>query len=555
MIRYLGIRDLAIVDALDIEFEHGFNVLTGETGAGKSIIIGALGLLVGERGSGDLVRTGTTRALVQAVFEDEEATETIVRREIPARGRGRIFLNDALSTAAALRALAGRLVDIHGQHEHQALLDPRSHSGLLDAYVGLESAAAEVAAAHARWQDAKARVEAERVDAGELAARVEFLEFQLGEIDRVAPRSGEDELLRNERSRLANADRLKTLAGGAYATLYERDDSVMSSLGAVWRQLDELAALDSALTEQAAARDAVVPLLEDLAHTLRSYAAAVEVSPDKLADVEARLADIERLVRKYGGSLDAVLERRRTMAAEVEDLADGGKRRTALEADAVKAREAYLAAARALSVRRVEGARQLAPALGAELRHLAMPDGHVAVRVDTDLPEGRWSSRGTDRVELFLSANPGEDARPLSRVASGGELSRVMLALKTLATTDAAGKTLVFDEIDAGIGGRAADRVGERLRALGARYQVLCVTHAPQLAAHATAHFRVSKRVDGGRTRTVVERLTQAERVAELARLMTGSDSSTALASAAELLEAGRTPAVAVPASGAGGGE
>ena len=206
-----------------------------------------------------------------------------------------------------------------------------------------------------RWQDAKARVEAERVDAGELAARVEFLEFQLGEIDRVAPLSGEDELLRNERSRLANADRLKTLAGGAYATLYERDDSVMSSLGAVWRQLDELAALDSALTEQAAARDAVVPLLEDLAHTLRSYAAAVEVSPDKLADVEARLADIERLVRKYGGSLDAVLERRRTMAAEVEDLADGGKRRTALEADAVKAREAYLAAARALSVRRVEG--------------------------------------------------------------------------------------------------------------------------------------------------------------------------------------------------------
>ena len=550
MIRFLSIRDLAIVDAVDIELDHGFNVLTGETGAGKSIIIGALGLLVGERGSGDLVRTGTARALVQAAFEDSEGSETIVRREIPARGRGRVFLNDALSTAAALRALGGRLVDIHGQHEHQALLDPRSHVGLLDAYVGLEPAAAEVVTAYSRWQDAKTRLEASRVDARELAARVEFLEFQLGEIDRVAPRPGEDELLRNERSRLANADRLLALAGGAYAALYERDDSAMSSLGAVWRQLDELAALDSGLAEQAAVRDAVVPLLEDLAHTLRSYAAAVEVSPDRLAEAEARLADIERLARKHGGTLDAVLERRRAMAAEVEDLTGNDERRAALEEYAVEAREAYLAAARALSVRRVAGARDLAPALEAELRHLAMPDGRVDVRVETGLPEGRWGPLGTDRVELFLSANPGEDARPLARVASGGELSRVMLALKTLVATDAAGKTLVFDEVDAGIGGRAADRVGERLRALGTRYQVLCVTHAPQLAAHATAHYRVSKRVDGGRTRTAVERLTRAERVTELARLMTGSDSSTAVASAAELLESRRTPAAAVPAAG-----
>ncbi len=550
MIRFLGIRDLAIVDALDIEFEHGFNVLTGETGAGKSIIMGALGLLVGGRGSGDLVRTGTAGALVQATFEDRDGTETIVRREIPAQGRGRIFLNDALSTVAALKTLGGRLVDIHGQHEHQALLDPRSHAGLLDAYGGLESAAARVAGAYASWQDAMARLDAARIDAEELAERVEFLEFQQREIERVAPQPGEDELLRNERRRLANADRLRTLADGAYATLYERDDSVMSSLGSVWRQLDELAALDVEWTEQAAVRDAVVPLLDDLAHALRSCAAGVEVSPARLAEVEARLADIERLVRRYGGTVDAVLERRRKIAAEIDSLADGGKRRTMLETQAVEAREAYVAGARALSDRRVAGARRLAPALEAELRHLAMPNGHVEVRVDSDLPEGRWSARGTDRVELFLSANPGEDVRPLARVASGGELSRVMLALKTLVATEAAGRTLVFDEVDAGIGGRAADRVGERLRALGTRYQVLCVTHAPQLAAHATTHFRVSKRVDGGRTRTAVERLTQAERVAEVARLMTGSDSSTALASAADMLESRCTPAAAVATAG-----
>ena len=552
MIRFLSIHDLAIVDALEIEFEDGFNVLTGETGAGKSIITGALGLLVGERGRGDLVRTGTTRALVQAVFEDWDGAETIVRREIRVQGRGRIFLNDALATGAALKTLGARLVDIHGQHEHQALLDPRSHVGLLDAYGGLESVAAEVATAYRHWHDARARLDAARVDAEELAARVEFLEFQLAEIDRVAPGPGEDEVLRNERRRLANADRLLKLAGGAYATLYERDDSVLSALGSVWRQLDELAALDAGLAEQATVRDAVVPLLEDLAHSLRSYAVAIEVSPDRLAEVEARLADVERLVRKHGGTLDAVLDRRRAIAAEVEELSDGEKRRTTLEARAVGAREAYVAAARELSVRRIERGRQLAPALAAELRHLAMPDARVEVRVDTDLPEGRWGPRGTDRVELLLSANPGEETRPLARVASGGELSRAMLALKTLAATDAAGKTLVFDEIDTGIGGRVADRVGQRLRGLGARYQVLCVTHAPQLAAHATAHFRVSKRIDGGRTRTVVERLTQDERVAELARLMTGSDSSAAaLASAAELLDS-RHGSMA-PATAAGG--
>ena len=550
MIRFLSIRDLAIVDAMDIEFDDGFNVLTGETGAGKSIIIGALGLLVGERASGDLVRTGASRALVQATFETEEGTESIVRREILAQGRGRIFIDDALATASALRAFGRRLVDIHGQHEHQTLLDPRSHVGLLDAYGGLGAPAAEVAAAYDGWRNAERRLDEARRGGQETAARVEFLEFQLGEIDRVAPQPEEDELLRNERRRLVNADRLLSLASGAYAALYERDDSVVSTLGGVWRQLDELAALDSALVEHAAARETVAPLLDDLAHALRSYAAAVEVSPDRLGEVETRLADIERLVRKYGGSLDAVLERRTAIAGEIQGCADGETRRTALETQAGAARAAYLAAARSLSARRVSLARSLAPALEAELRQLAMPNGRVEVAVDTRLAQERWGPRGTDRVELFLSANPGEDARPLAKVASGGELSRVMLALKTLVATDRAGKTLVFDEVDAGIGGRAAHRVGERLRALGDRYQVLCVTHAPQLAAHATVHFGVSKRVSDGRTRTTVERLTRVERVAELARLMTGSSSSAARASAAELLDSRHvTAAKAAPAA------
>ena len=553
MIRFLSIRDLAIVDALDIEFDHGFNVMTGETGAGKSIIIGALGLLVGERGGGGLVRTGAPRAMVQATFEDQKGTETIVRREIPAQGRGRIFIDDALSTASTLKALGRRFVDIHGQHAHQALLEPRSHVGLLDSWGGLESAAAAVAAASARWQAAKARLEAARGGAEERAARIAFLEFQQGEIDRVDPLPGEDERLRDERRRLANADRLRTLASDAYAGLYERDDAVLSTLGRIWRQVDELAELDPAFAEQARVRDAVAPLLEDLAAALRSGAADIEASPERLAAVEARLAALEGLARKYGGSLDAVLERRQAIVRERESLMQNASRRTLLESEADAAKGAYLTAASTLSAGRADAARRLAPALETELQHLAMPGARVDVGVESDLPEARWSAQGMDRVHLSLSANPGEDARPLAKVASGGELSRIMLALRTLAATDAPGKTLVFDEVDAGIGGRAADRVGERLRALGARYQVLCVTHSPQLAAHATAHYGVSKDVAEGRTRTAVGRLKPAERVTELARLMTGSDRSAALASAAEMLAA--TGARETDAPAAIGGE
>ena len=536
MIRFLDIRDLAIVDALACEFEPGFNVLTGETGAGKSIIVGALELLVGGRGSGGVVRTGAARAVVQATLETAEGTETIVRREVPSRGRGRIFVDDALAPAATLKALGGRLIDIHGQHEHQALLDVRSHLGVLDAYGDLGAAAAAVAARHEAWRRAHARLAQAESGERERAERADYLAFQLAEIDRVAPEAGEDDRLKAERRRLANAERLAALSSSAYAMLYEQDDSAVSTLAGVWRRIEELAALDPAFESHAAVRTTVDPALDEVARGLRSYAAGVEATPERLAEVESRLADVERLARKHGGSVDAVLERRRTIAGEIERTADDASRRAGLEAEARRTRDDYLAAARGLSTRRVACARPLAAALESELRELAMATGRLDVRVETGLGETRWSARGTDAVEIFFSANPGEALRPLSAVASGGELSRVMLALKTIATTDAAGKTLVFDEVDAGIGGGAADRVGERLRALGDRFQVLCVTHAPQVAAHATTHFRVSKQIAAGRTRVRMERLSDAQRIAELARLMTGRPGEAALAGAGELL-------------------
>ena len=539
MIRFLGIRDLAIVDSLECEFETGFNVLTGETGAGKSIVVGALGLLLGERSSAGAVRTGAERAVVQAAFETNVGDEKIVRREVPANGRGRIFIDDALSSAAALKALGSTLVDIHGQHAHQALLDPRNHLGLLDAYGGCRTGAEltkAVKAGYEQWREATYRLADAERRAGDRAERVDAHRFALAEIDRVAPRPGEDGHLLIERNRLANAERLQSLASGAYTALYEQDDSIISMLTAIWRQVEELARLEPSFAPYLEARDTIDSTLDELARALRSCAADIETTPDRLAQVESRLADIERLARKYGGSLDVILERRRTIVAELDSSGDDAAGRAELTVALEAARNAYLAAAGELSARRARWAADLAPALETELKNLAIANGRFEVRLETGLAEARWSARGTDEAELFFTANPGEDLQPLSNVASGGELSRVMLALKTLATTDETGKTLVFDEVDAGIGGDAAYRVGERLRALGERFQVLCVTHAPQLAAHATTHFHVAKEVQGGRTRTRIERLADDRRAAELARLMTGQPGGAALAGAKELL-------------------
>lgn len=538
MIHALRIRNLAIVEEIEIRFSPGFNVLTGETGAGKSIIVGALGVLVGGRASSELVRTGADRAVVEATVDLPADGASVIRREILERGRGRILVDRAPAAAADLRELGRRFVDIHGQHAHQALLDPRSHAEFLDAYGRLGRLSTTAREAFRAWHGAREeRDEARRKDR-ERQDRAELSRFQLQEIERAAPEPGEDARLSAERSRLANAERLRHACHEAYATLYERDDAVTARLDRVWQGVAELARLDPAGFESyAAARDAVDPVLEDLAAHLRSYGSTVEIAPERLAEVEARLAELERLKRKYGPDLDRVLARRAALIADLAATDDAETRRALLDARVRAARDAYEAAARRLSTARVRHARTLGTRLVGELAELAMPNGRVEVRVQTDLPEERWSEQGTDAIEIFLCANPGEALRPLASVASGGELARIMLALRTLASTDAPGKTLLFDEVDAGIGGAAAGRVGTRLRDLGATFQVLCVTHAPQIAAAASTHHRVSKTVRRGRTRTVVERLDHDERVREIARLMTGTASGAATASARELLD------------------
>jgi DNA repair protein RecN (Recombination protein N) len=539
MIRFLSVTNLAVIDRLELEFPPGLTVLTGETGAGKSILVGAVGLLVGGRASAELVRTGEETATVQAVFEGPGGREVIVRREVSSQGRSRAFVDGALVTGAALRDAAGGLVDLHGQHEHQLLLDPAAHLDLLDEFAGLASDRDGVSSAFFHWREI--RDERARLAASEQqkAARAEFLAFQLSEIEKAAPRAGEDDELAAARHVLANADRLQRLCGDAYTALYEGDEAALPALAIVWKKVAELASLDPRFAPYVDARDQVKSQLEDLAFFLRSYAQGIDASPARLQEIEDRLALIDRLKRKHGPSLADVIAKEDALRRELHDIERASERAGVLDAALDAAHAAYRGVAERLSARRAAAAAEFARVLEKALADLAMPKTRCEVRFAQGDGEGRWSERGIDVAEFYISPNPGEDLKPLARIASGGELSRVMLALKTIASTDAPGKTLVFDEVDAGIGGAAADVVGARLRLLGDRFQVLCITHLPQIAAYGSAHYRIEKSVRGGRTSTSVTRVDGVDRETEIARMMGGADVSAAvLAGAREMIEA-----------------
>jgi len=537
MLRFISVRNLAVIDRLEIEFEPGLNVLTGETGAGKSILVGAVGLLVGGRASTDLVRTGEETAAVEAIFERATGNEVIVRREISAQGRSRASIDGALVTSAALRDLCAPLVDLHGQHDHQMLLDPAAHLDLLDAFAEVGTERSAVAAAFASLHEI--RSERERLLTGERekAARAEFITFQLAEIDRVSPKPSEDDELSASRVVLANADKLQRLCADAYQTLYEGDQAVLPALGLVWKRVADLAALDGRFGPYLDARATVKPQLEDLAFFLRSYAAAIDASPERLQEVEDRLAQIERLKKKHGPTLDDVTRKAESLRRELHDIEHATERAAALDRALAAAKTDYVTAAAKLTAIRRTAATEFASGLAASLRDLAMNRTRCEVRLNPAQTEEQWSERGMETAEFYISPNPGEDLKPLARIASGGELSRVMLALKTLASTDEPGKTLIFDEVDAGIGGAVADVVGARLQRLGNTCQVLCITHLPQIAAYGKTHYRIEKNVRGSRTVTGVARIDGVQREEELARMIGGSEVSPAvIASAKEML-------------------
>jgi DNA repair protein RecN (Recombination protein N) len=550
MLLELRIRDYAVIDRLAVRLAPGLNVLSGETGAGKSIVVGALSLLLGERGSSEVVRAGADRAVVEGVFDvgdrrdilellEEQGVEAedgllILRREVAAGGRGRAWVNGAASTAASLGELGRRLVDLHGQHEHQSLLRAEEQRAIVDAYAECAALARAVRSAHAAWLEAQRRLlELERRRA-EIEQRADLLRFQAEEIESVRVWEGEEEQLDAEARRLEHAEELTRLSGALHQALYAAEDSVTERLGELRRTLDHLIRIDPQQAEARELLESAFYAVDELGRRMGEYAARVEHDPGRLEEIRRRKDVLFRLRAKYGPTLADVIATGRRAREELEALDRAALDRRALEKEEAEARAELERLAAELSQKRAAAAARLASEVEAILPELGLDGGRFRVVLEP-LPE--IGADGAESVEFRVALNVGFEPRPLARVASGGELSRVMLALKTILARLDRVPSLVFDEIDTGIGGVTAHHVGEKLRQVAECHQVLVITHLPQIAARADHHLRVEKLDAGGRAATRLTELAGEERVRELARMLGGDpDSAASLEHARELL-------------------
>lgn len=532
MLRHLSIRDFVIVAALDLEFDSGFSVFSGETGAGKSILIDALALALGERADASVVRTGCGRADITAEFTphdrvarwlDEHAFDAedsvMLRRVIDANGRSRAFINGTSATLAQLRELGEMLVDIHGQHAHQLLMRPDAQRELFDTHAGLVADAANVARAWRVWRDATQAIDAAKAHERELQLEREKLAWQLAELDKLAPQAGEWDEVSNEHKRLSHSANLIEGVRGALNALSESDDAMLAQLGAIVSKLRSLADYDTALGDALASLEPAEIQLQEAVYSLSHYAQRVDLDPERLAQVETRLDALHSTARKFRLPPDTLHEEhaaRRAQLAALDAAADLG----ALEAAQAKAREAYLADAKRLSKARAQAAKALGTAVTAGMQELSMAGGRFEVAL---VPLANGGPHGLEQVEFRVAGHPGVPLRPLAKVASGGELARISLALAVIASAASPTPTLIFDEVDTGIGGGVAEVVGRLLHQLGRDRQVLCVTHLPQVAARGDHHFRVAKGADerGGTVSSVVA-LDKASRVEEVARMLGG---------------------------------
>jgi DNA repair protein RecN (Recombination protein N) len=547
MLRFLRIRNFALIDQLELDFEEGFNLLSGETGAGKSIIVDALGLLTGSKASAEIVRTGESRAIVEAIFEmdvlpaldrlglDGEGAELIIRREISSDERNRVYVNNQPTTVSALRELAPLLLDIHGQHEQQTLLDHSNQLALIDAFAESTTLAVKARQLFTAAERAQAELAELTAEHARKLERLDLLAFQHDEIQKADPKPGETESARQRLNVLSNAGKLLEAAARGYERFYESEASVLSAIAQSGRAIRDAAQHDSRLQPIAEQIETARISIQDIAYALRDYAGQIEADPRELERVQTRLAELERLHRKYGPDL---LEHVHKVRREMDSIGLTETKKEELQAEISSIRQQYAETTLQLSKKRRAASKKLEAAVEQELRSLAMPQARFTVAW-TDVSPGRAS--GIDRPELLISANPGEELRALEKIASGGELSRVMLALRTVLAVDDTRKTLVFDEVDAGIGGKAAETVGQKLKELSSRYQIFCVTHLAQIAAFADHQYRIDKLILNGRSVTRVEALTGEARIEELVRMMTGSRvTDAARAHVKELLKAVR---------------
>jgi len=570
----LRLENYAVIDNIAVEFAPGLNLLTGETGAGKSILIDALALLLGDKASSDVIRSGTERAVVAAVFElgsnkavakileengiDAEDESLILRREIAATGKGRVFINNQPATVAVLRQLAPHLATIHAQNESLVSFDADTRLELLDTFANVHLEA--TTNAFARWRQITQRIEDLQRDEQDRLHLLDLWTFQKREIEEAKLQSGEDERLEAEKRVLANAEKIYGAAINAFDLLYEGPASTSSSLRAAQKQIEELVRYEPKFQDALCAIDSARISVEDVGATLRDYAGGIQASPERLAEIEDRLALIDRLKRKYGPTLDDIIHLGEEVSRKLSEIENKDEVLAKLQQELVQAGHNYLAAARSISKKRYESARKLEQLVESEINDLAMKST-FRIGVSGSDEEGNWTATGFDQVTYLIATNPGEPMLPLEQIASGGELSRVMLALKAGvegvvsidSASDSAAKrrqntahgasresnsesdqapkerknpaqrTLIFDEIDTGIGGRAAEAVGKKLKSLSRSNQVLCVTHLPQIATFADHHYLIEKKVSGQRTKTNVRLISGEERSDEIARMLSGA--------------------------------
>jgi len=559
MLHELTVENYAVVDRLRVRFHTGLNLLTGETGSGKSIIVDALGLLFGGRASAEMVRTGAERARVSGVFDSSAGTATVLaragydtgnselllEREILAGGKSRVYVDNRPATAAFLRDIAPHLGDIHGQHDQQLLFDPAAQLAILDGFAGTRDECAAVREVYLAWRRVANQIAELESEDQEKLRLLDLWQFQRNEIDAAELGPNEDLALDAERRIQQNAGRLIEAAGAAYEALYEAPESVSVLLRTAVKRLDELARVDPSMAPVRQALDPAMVAVEDVAYSLRDYLGRVEANPERLEEIESRLAAIDKLKRKYGGSVKEILAFGEDAARRIAEVETAGERLEELKCERTKLARQYEQLAAALTAKREAAAAELSSHVERELKPLAME--RTVFRIARE--PANWSESGSDRVRFLVSPNAGEEPKPLERIASGGELSRIALALKTCLVgsvrNSAAGpgiRTLVFDEIDTGIGGRAAEGVARRLKKLAAENQVLCVTHLAQIACFADHHYRVGKFERDGRTVAEIEELKAGESVEEVGRMLSGQKlTPEALQNAAELIRAART--------------
>lgn len=557
MLSLLKIKNIALIDEIELEFAKGLNLLTGETGSGKSIIVDSLGALTGDRVSSDLIKEGEKAAQIEGLFnvfadenlraicsasgielENGREIDLIVRRELAASGRNRIFVNNQLVTNNFLKKIGAFLADIHGQGEQAALFNPSTHLEMLDEYADSKTLREGVAKKYKELARINKEIENLQTDEAQKLQLLDILQFQVDEIRKVNLQTGEDESLEEEKRRLNNVEKLSTLSDEAYLLLYENEAATIATLDKAAQRIMELTEYESGFREYTEGLQTAQAVLEDLAISVRDFRNRLEFSPERLEEIESRLADIARLKRKYGGTTQSVLAHFAESEERLKNIETTELREKELSKKLAKAREDYLKIARELHEKRVTSARKFEKEVEANLKAVALEKARFEVRVNADKTNDKsFTAKGFDQIEFYFSANPGESVKPIARVASGGEASRLMLIVQTTAKLSETEKAMVFDEIDAGIGGRVAAAVGLKLKELAKTQQVLCVTHQPQIASLADQHFIVEKETVKNRTLIRVKQLNETEKVEEIARMLTGAQiTETARQHAREML-------------------